>query len=804
MIWRPTNVLNLQRQYSMFTPSQNRAGGAPEILDGAHSSAPRSWNNLRRWSVRKGSSSVAHQERSATESINTTPIAEHAIQPNLFKQQRRRYLPALIAVKHVVVFLAFSIPIVFLGIVCKIPSWYAFQADYWLSNSFTHCNFDGSFTPEDKPTLSLWNSSGFFYITVSWGKMAFSTAKFIDVIWDIVVGRGGQALLAFITFKVSSQYLATAMRDAPVSYNTFESLAFVPPSMIRTAKLARDLLTNRCWRARLIIVWIISSSVFVLSFSTLVTAMSGYSSDIDAFMPDHDNESVMWSNYMAVQFAINDAERIGLPGPLYITSGAACVQEGFPDDEDENDSGTYDQITSINTRTPRRRDDDGQDVGLGGEISWEYVPKNCTSFWRTVQYVGIYGLSSRNYTASSIILNGTTHTLAAPTLNITTSYLSPSLSALETYLTTFSKKSQPALSSSSSVSQLTDSTFWVYEGETYPLSYVVDNAICQYSRWHNWGFSFLFLFVTSLLLAIWSAGTYTLWLYTYLHGSESGQHTTGGIYKSSWTLVEAMKRDVGPGAVVPEMEEREIRNLVRRRPGRVTFGVGDIDGHQSSVLSENEKNIATSLSTSSPINRVPMTRLRTLRNWLSQSTRHHEQQIGAYSNPVNSISIHATSTFSSTSTSEQPILRSSAIPGRTMTMTSGFSSLAFPFTDSPPEFGFFPKAETDILNSSGSADAHSSPATLTGVKRNPRPTLSLARTIGSSVGVNYPRTGSAMSPSSMNANSGFSPGGVSPSEKSSSTTSPMREWEKQEMDGNDNERHKDEDAVKWRNDLGDD
>lgn len=230
----------------MFASEQTRVNGAPEILDGVQHSAPRSWNNLRGWSLPKSQTNAAHheQERSGTRSTNTTAIHDDTTHQNVAGQPRRRHLFAVPALQHIAIFLAFSIPVVLLALIVNVPTWYAFEAEHWDSSSFTHCNFNGEFTLRDKPTIGLWDSAGFFYITVSWGKMAFSTAKFIDIVWDIVVGRGGQALLAFITFKVSSQYLALAMREAPVSYNTFESLAFVPPTVVRTSRLARDLLST--------------------------------------------------------------------------------------------------------------------------------------------------------------------------------------------------------------------------------------------------------------------------------------------------------------------------------------------------------------------------------------------------------------------------------------------------------------------------------------------------------------------------------------------------------------------------------
>ncbi|KIW28399.1 uncharacterized protein PV07_08066 [Cladophialophora immunda] len=798
----------------MFASTQSPVDGAPEISHGAHSTAPRSWSNLRRWGVQKNQSNVVRaKERSSTGSTSATltdNYNRYHVGPAPSQRWHPSFLPLL---KHIIVFLAFSLPIIFLALVIKIPKWYAFEADYWVSNSFTHCNFNGQFTPYDKPSISLWDPSGFFYITVSWGKMAFSTAKFIDIVWDIFVGRGGQAFLAVVTFKVSSQYLALAMREAPVSYNTFESLAFVPPSLVRTGRLAADLLTNRGWRARLIIVWVVLSSLFVLSFSSLITAMSGYSSDISAVMPDYDNESIQWTNFQVVQFAINDADRVGLSGPMYITVGDTCVQQGFLDDDDDDDDdddnddkgGNYDDSESpFPDRTPRRRDsDDGTDSGNSshGKVDWEYVPTNCTTFWHVVQYVSLYGLNGNNHSASNITLNGQKHTVAAPTLNITTSYSPVALSTLTTYLNTFSESSPPAPGALDSVSQLTDFTFWLYDNQTYPFSYVLDNATCRYSRWHNWGFSFLFLFITSLLLALWAIGTYALWLYTYLNSPQDripGEDTTGGIYRSSWTLVEAMRRDVGPGAVTPEMGESEIRGLVRRRPGRVIQGVGNINGSHPPILSGSEKDAAISPSPMTPLQTAPVTRWSVFRAWMSPSTHLKQRSAHGTYSPANSVFTHADSTFSSTS--RHPILHSPAAPGRTMTMTSRMSGLATPQADSPVTFGFSAAAEADIMEGSGvvtGIDPVSGISMGTGSNGKSRPRLSLSRIIPSGSYGNNSRTASVLSPSSASAAKWiYSPDPMSASEEASTLTiSPIRE-DRKDKPGED-------DAIRWKNDLGD-
>lgn len=279
--------------------------------------------------------------------------------------------------KHASVFAGFSLPVAMFIAVLNIPRLYNFHSEYW-NSKFNHCNFNGVFTPFNDPSISQWDPSGLLYITVAWGKMSFPTAKGIDVVWDNIAGRAVQAILGWITYMVSSQYLSMAMREAPVSYSTYEALAFVPPTFMRTLGLARDLLTRRGMLTRVITVWIVSSSLFVISFSSWATAMTGYSSNTFAAMETYGGELVDWENYQVVQFAISDAWRIGEPNPVLLMTGSECVAAGFSDDEDEHG------------------EEEGEEPDEN-DVPWEYIPAKCLLFWRTLQCQNSrYGFSPRD------------------------------------------------------------------------------------------------------------------------------------------------------------------------------------------------------------------------------------------------------------------------------------------------------------------------------------------------------------------------------------------------------------------------
>jgi hypothetical protein len=331
----------------------------------------RSWFLSNSWCLRRAN--CGHKHKAANEpekfaGLNESNIDErNGVEHHDHSRNPTHMIDSSIAsgLKHASVFAAFSLPVALFIAIIKVPRLYNFHSEYW-NSKFNHCNFNGVFTPFNDPSISQWDTCGFFWITVAWGKLSFPTAKFIDVVWDNVVGRAVQALLVWITYVVSSQYLSMAMREAPVSYSTYEALAFVPPTLVRTLRLAGDLLTRRGAVARLITVWIVLSSLFVISFSSWATAMTGYSSITYAVMDTYDGELVAWDKYQVVQFALLDAWRIGEPSPVLITTGSECVSDGFLEDQDEHE--------------------EEEEEGSGdGDEPWQYVPTNCSLFWRTVQ-----------------------------------------------------------------------------------------------------------------------------------------------------------------------------------------------------------------------------------------------------------------------------------------------------------------------------------------------------------------------------------------------------------------------------------
>lgn len=154
------------------------------------------------------------------------------------------------------------------------------------NSSGQYCDPGGNF--DFTQTYNPWAREHTFQITLGFGRMTFTQAKAIDVVWDVVVGRGGQFLLAAICFHVFSKSLGLRLEQpkASISYGGFRAIVFERPTLSSTLKLVLDLRSTAGWRTKASVLWMIIASIYVVAFPTMTSAMTGYSSNVDAYFDD--------------------------------------------------------------------------------------------------------------------------------------------------------------------------------------------------------------------------------------------------------------------------------------------------------------------------------------------------------------------------------------------------------------------------------------------------------------------------------------------------------------------------------------
>jgi hypothetical protein len=182
------------------------------------------------------------------------------------------------------------------------------------------CYPNGLWKEQPDATWRIMDSSYFFTPNLSFGSMTFTQVKVIDIAWDLLVGRGGQLLLAWVNYKVFNEWLYFHMEFHKTSYKMFTTIAFSTTSLATLGVLGKEFLAfgKSTWRRFfrwLGILCMLLSTVYVISFPTLMAAMTGYIATSEAYIKDTDGNLVNWSKVddfgNRVEGVMYDASRIG-------------------------------------------------------------------------------------------------------------------------------------------------------------------------------------------------------------------------------------------------------------------------------------------------------------------------------------------------------------------------------------------------------------------------------------------------------------------------------------------------------------
>jgi hypothetical protein len=96
-----------------------------------------------------------------------------------------------------------------------------FSLKAFASSQATFCSevlFNGSSTPGNSRTSTILD------VDFQFGNYSYSTARLIDLLWDVIVSRCGQALLGWVSYKVYTAALMQIMETHPISYDLYMSL----------------------------------------------------------------------------------------------------------------------------------------------------------------------------------------------------------------------------------------------------------------------------------------------------------------------------------------------------------------------------------------------------------------------------------------------------------------------------------------------------------------------------------------------------------------------------------------------------
>ena len=120
---------------------------------------------------------------------------------------------------------------------------------------------------------------GLLTVDAAYGDMGFATAKFIDIIWDIWIGRGYQLVFLFVSYRVFTDCLLLMMESAAVPYDLYMNLSFDRPSLFTLIPVLRFAYGRSVWRHKCLMTWLVFSILWTALLPSFLSAMTGYGTD---------------------------------------------------------------------------------------------------------------------------------------------------------------------------------------------------------------------------------------------------------------------------------------------------------------------------------------------------------------------------------------------------------------------------------------------------------------------------------------------------------------------------------------------
>ena len=178
----------------------------------------------------------------------------------------------------------------------------------------------------------LWDPSLFLSITLGFGDLTFPTAKGIDCVWDLVVGRGGQILLGIVVYRLFRRSIMLTTETYSVSIPLFASMTSGTTELYTLWILGCEIFRDRGKRLERPEYWCkirLFALVFVIgylfTFATFVSIMTGYQAKTTPYIRNPSSQDFTPASKLYIpQLLVSDGRQVGL-GDDFATEGNTVV-----------------------------------------------------------------------------------------------------------------------------------------------------------------------------------------------------------------------------------------------------------------------------------------------------------------------------------------------------------------------------------------------------------------------------------------------------------------------------------------------
>lgn len=212
--------------------------------------------------------------------------------------------------KRLAISAALSLPT--LGILAALLALCLFGIKFSNTDGDYGCDPAGNVWVTNANRPNLWSKDYGLAITLGFGSFKFSIAKSIDIIFDLVVGRGGQVLAGILLYYNFRGPVVAAMHRSPVPYDKLMKMEYHTAGTTSFLVYCKDVHWKQTSRSTWFTAFMLAISTFyVLTLPTWFSAMSGYQAIDEPLLRLDNNTFVAFPTLERCAYVIADGVRVG-------------------------------------------------------------------------------------------------------------------------------------------------------------------------------------------------------------------------------------------------------------------------------------------------------------------------------------------------------------------------------------------------------------------------------------------------------------------------------------------------------------
>jgi hypothetical protein len=129
--------------------------------------------------------------------------------------------------------------------------------------------------------------------------LSFVNAKIIDVAFNVVVGRGGQACLAWIAYRVYTDVLIRIAENGKIRYDLFAAISLCPNQIRTIGTAVASVSSTQNLRTKFMLAWTMLAMLYVLAYPTLLSAATSLVGATTTSIQLNNNGTVPLDAYIA-------------------------------------------------------------------------------------------------------------------------------------------------------------------------------------------------------------------------------------------------------------------------------------------------------------------------------------------------------------------------------------------------------------------------------------------------------------------------------------------------------------------------